>query len=73
MATLKKRVNITLEPKLEKALEMSAKRDNVPEATKAAELLAFALSIEEDFVLESMAKTRDSKKEKFITHKQVWG
>lgn len=72
MATTKRRLNITLEPALELALARSAKFDSVPEATKAAELLSFALSLEEDIGLESLAKARDKKGVKFIKHSLAW-
>ncbi len=51
---------------------MIAKRDQVPEATKAAELLRTALEIEEDEVLGEIASKRDIKKAKFISHKKAW-
>ena len=72
MATLKKRVNISLSPDLEKMLFRVAKRDNLPQATKAAHLLEFALEIEEDVALDKIAGERDHKKTRFLTHKQVW-
>jgi len=72
MATTKRRLNITLEPALEIALTRSAKFDRVPEATKAAELLSFALSLEEDIGFESLAKTRDTKDLKLIKHSVAW-
>lgn len=72
MTTTKKRLNITLDPALEIALAKSAQYDQVPEATKAAELLSFALSLEEDIGLEIIAKKRDQKGVTLISHKAVW-
>ena len=72
MATTKRRLNITLEPAFGNAMALIAKRDRVPEATKAAELLAFALSLEEDFALEDIALSRDKKNIRLITHDQAW-
>ena len=72
MPTLKRRLNITLEPGFEAALSRSAKNDRVPEATKAAELLSFALSLEEDIGLEILAKERDKKGVKMIKHARAW-
>ncbi len=72
MATLKRRLNITLAPELDVAITRIAKRDNVPEATKAAELLAFAINLEEDIALETIASARDTKGSKLISHDAVW-
>jgi len=72
MPTAKKRINITLSKPMEKALYKLAKRDAVPEATKAADLLSFAIEIEEDILLGQIAGKRDSAKVKFISHKKAW-
>lgn len=53
-------------------LSRIAKRDNLPEATKAANLLEFALEIEEDFILDKIASDRDMPGAGFMAHKQVW-
>lgn len=65
-------MNITLEPGFEKALARSAEKDQVPEATKARELLSFALSLEEDIGLEKLAKVRDKKGVKMVKHSAAW-
>ena len=72
MATTKKRINITLPPAEEKAISQLAKRDQVPEATKAAELLRLALQIEEDEVWDRIASERDTPDAKFISHEKAW-
>lgn len=72
MATTKKRINISLPSDTERALSRIAKRDMVPEATKAAALLKLALEIEEDDVLDSIASTRDTKSAKFVSHTDAW-
>ena len=72
MSTTKKRINITLSPDLEKGLGFLAKRDRVPEATKAAEMLQFAFELEEDRVLTEIAVKRDVKGAKYIPYKQAW-
>lgn len=72
MTTTKKRLNITLSPDLEKAISIVAKRDNVPEATKAAELLELAILIEEDVAWDLLAKDREKDGAKFITHNKAW-
>lgn len=72
MSTTKKRVNISLSAPFENILAMLAKRDEVPQATKAAELIRLALEMEEDQVFDLIASKRDMEKVKFIPHKKVW-
>lgn len=72
MSTVKKRVNISLPRYLEDVLEKLAKRDQVPQATKATELLRLAVEIEEDQVLNSIVSKRDVKGARFIPHKKAW-
>jgi hypothetical protein len=72
MPTTKKRINISLSRDLEKAIETLAKRDNIPEATKAVNLLRVALEIEEDQVWDELASARDKKSVKFTSHKKAW-
>ena len=72
MSTTKKRLNITLGSELEDAITKVAKRDNVPTATKAAELLEIALLIEEDMVWDILAKDREKEKGEFIKHDKAW-
>ena len=73
MTTTKKRINITLPPEVDRLLSGIARRDNVPQATKAAALLEIALEIEEDEAWEKMAKKRDTKRARFVSHKKAWG
>ncbi|MEK7134155.1 MAG: hypothetical protein AAB805_01480 [Patescibacteria group bacterium] len=72
MSTIKKRINITLSSDLEKGLKFLARRDRVPEATKAAEMLQFAFELEEDRALTEIAAKRDVKGAKYIPYKQAW-
>lgn len=72
MATIKQRINITTDPDLEAALKSAAKRDGVPVATKATELLAIGLELEEDFALGTIATNRTTKGSEFISHEQAW-
>lgn len=53
-------------------LSRIAKRDNIPQATKAVYLLGIALEIEEDMVLDKIARGRDTKDARFLTHKKAW-
>lgn len=72
MATTKKRINISLPDAVEEALRKIARRDNVPQATKAVGLIELALEIEEDQIWDRIAGQRDTKKARFLTHKQAW-
>lgn len=72
MATTKKRVNISLAPDVEKMLTKLAHRDQVPQATKAGELLRRAIETEEDEVFDAIASTRDEKRVKYIDHDKAW-
>jgi len=72
MATLKHRINISLPKSLDVALAQAAKRDQVARATKATELLALAMEIEEDQFWDKLAYAREHKKAKFISHKDFW-
>lgn len=72
MATVKKRINLSIGRDVEKMLGMLAKRDRVPEATKATELLRIALEIEEDQIWATIAEKRDKKGARFISHENVW-
>ena len=72
MPTLKKRINISLPKELEELLEILAKRDQMPKATKAIHLLENAILLEEDEVFNRIAESRDKKDAKFISHEDVW-
>ena len=72
MTTVKRRINVSIESDIEEMLKRVAKRDQVPQATKAAELLRIALEIEEDQVWASLAELRDKKSARFISHQKAW-
>ena len=72
MPATKKRINITIPKSLDYVLGRLSRRDQVPQATKAAELLRLAVEIEEDSVWDEIASKRDTKKAKFISHKKAW-
>ena len=72
MATNKKRINISIPKDIELTLRQLAKRDDVPQATKAVHLLKLAIEIDEDDTLNQLALKRDIKKAKFISHKKAW-
>ena len=72
MATIKRRLNISLTKNVDRALTQIAKRDNVAQATKAMELLQKAIEIEEDAIWDAIASNRDKKNAKFVKHKKAW-
>jgi len=72
MTTTKKRVNVSLSAPLENILAKLAKRDQVPQATKAAELIRIGVEIEEDEYFDIIASNRDKKGVKFVSHKKAW-
>ena len=72
MTTLKKRINITADADIERALIVAARRDDVPTATKAAELLRIGLEFEEDFALGTVANDRAKNKIKYVSHASAW-
>lgn len=73
MATNKKRINISLPKDTEIALNLLAKADGVPVATKAVELLENALEILEDQVLNDIAEQRaNNPKAEYIDHDEFW-
>ena len=72
MATIKKRINITLPPDIRRAVAQSAHRDRVPTATKAAEFIRAAVELQEDFVWDSFASEREREGGVFISHKKAW-
>ena len=65
-------MNISLSAPLESILARLAKRDQVPQATKAAELIRIGVEIEEDEYFDTIASERDTGKVKFVSHKKAW-
>lgn len=72
MATTKTRINITLSDNLRDVLIKLAKRDKVPAATKAVKLLEIALELEEDQAWDALAKRRDVKNARYLSHTKAW-
>jgi hypothetical protein len=72
MATTKKRINISVSKELDDVLTRLAKRDQVPQATKAEHLLRLALEIEEDQVLDAVARSRDVRGAPVVSHARAW-
>ena len=57
---------------VELAIAGLAKRDMVPKATKAAELLREALELEEDYMFGQIALAREKSSGKYVSHKNAW-
>lgn len=72
MATSKRRINISLPKDVEKVLKLLAKRDDVPEATKAIHLIKLAIEIEEDRIWNKIAEERDTDDAEFVSHEKAW-
>jgi len=72
MPTSKKRINISLPKDIEEALIYLSERDDEPQATKAVKLIRLAIEIDEDEAFNKLAENRDTKKSKFISHKDAW-
>ena len=72
MATIKKRINISVSKEIDTILGKLAKRDQVPQATKAEHLIQLALEVEEDQVLDEIARKRDTRAAVFVSHSQAW-
>ncbi|MBI2574000.1 MAG: hypothetical protein HYV78_01235 [Candidatus Wildermuthbacteria bacterium] len=72
MSAIKTRLNISLPSDIREALKNIARRDRMPQATKAARLLETALELEEDQVWDAIAQQRDTKTARYIAHGKVW-
>ena len=72
MPIIKTRINISVSKDVRRALTRLAKRDAMPPATKAAQLIEHALQFEEDEVWEVIASGRDQRAAKFLSHKRAW-
>tara|TARA_Y100000294_G_scaffold154053_1_gene153492 strand:+ start:167 stop:391 length:225 start_codon:yes stop_codon:yes gene_type:complete len=73
MTTTKQRINISIPKHTRDALKYAAKRDEMPEATKAARLLEFALELEEDRYFEKLANKRLTKKARWVPdNDKIW-
>lgn len=73
MPTIKTRTNLSLSSELDKVLTYLADRDNMPKAGKAVQLIEMAIEMQEDQAWDALAKARDKKNAKFISHKDAWG
>jgi len=72
MATTKKRIYISVSDAVEESLHALAVRDQVPQATKAVELLELALEIEEDAYFAKIVQERLKGTPTFVSHEEAW-
>ena len=72
MATIKKRINISVSKDIERALTRLALRDAVPQATKATHLLVQAIELEEDVVWDALARKREQNGGRYLSHREAW-
>ena len=72
MATVHKRTMVNLPEDVKSALEILAKRKKKSVSRTAAELLEFALNIQEDIYLDEMATERMKVPFKTISHDTIW-
>ena len=72
MPTTKARINMSISDDVRTILRKVAKRDHMPEATKAAQLLEIGLALEEDQVWDEITERRDKKRARFTPHLQAW-
>lgn len=72
MKTKKQRINISVSTYEMRVISNLARKDNMPKATKARELILKAIEIEEDLELERIAKIRDAENAMRISHKKMW-
>ena len=71
--TSKHRIQISVSPAMQQALKHLAKRDRVPAATKAADLLELALDIEEDRYFSTLADKRLKGKIRWVHDRdKIW-
>ena len=72
MATRKKRLHVSLSKPIHFALMRLAELDDVPEATKASQLIERAIALEEDAGLSALAAERFSPKARYVSHDDAW-
>lgn len=72
MPTDKIRINISVTDEVRAKLAHLARRDRMPQATKAARLLEAALELEEDEIWNKLAGERDTASARFVSHANAW-
>ena len=72
MPTKKKRINVSLSKKIYVFLQGIALRDEMPVASKAADLIEKALEDEEDAYFSALGDKRASENVVYISHEEAW-
>ena len=72
MPTAKKRINITIDDRIYKALAQLAERRDQSVAGVGLSLIEEALEYQEDLYFSRIADQRLSKKQKRISHEKAW-
>lgn len=72
MPTQKHRINISVPDDVQRSLEALAVRDEKPVATMTLDLLQRAIELEEDRILQSVAESRETESQKFVSHDDAW-
>jgi len=73
MPTAKKRINITVDDELYRALELLSEKRQKSVSGMSLDLLEKAIELEEDFHFSRAADERLEKKRKRVSHKKDWG
>lgn len=72
MPTAKKRINLSINEHTHKALSALAKKRNQPLAGLSMDLIEQALEFQEDLYFSNISDDRLSKKQKRLTHDEIW-
>ena len=71
MPTTKQRIAISVDKDMSEALKLIAKRDKVPVASAASDLLRIALEIDEDMMLGAIMEERDTPDANYVSLDEV--
>lgn len=72
MATIKKRINLTVDDSVFETLNKIAKREKKSVASISHILLEKALELKEDLYFSKVGEERLSKKDKKLSHEEIW-
>lgn len=72
MPTAKKRINLTVEDEIFESLNKIAKKEKTSVASVSHFLLEKALDLQEDFYFSRVGEGRMAKKEKRLSHEDIW-
>lgn len=72
MPTAKKRINLTVDDDIFESLNKIAKKEKASVASISNFLLERALELQEDLYFSKVGEDRASKKQKRVSHKDIW-